>query len=67
MMGKKAERIAELEGEAADLRFELKKVKAERDHYASLVPPDDASPSLRDVAAREFREKWNWLLDAVGV
>lgn len=68
-MGRKTDRIFELQREIARLNLALT-LEAER--AAALAAENERlkaerKPSLADAARREFHARWDWLLEAAGL
>ena len=69
MAGKKAQRIAELERELAGVTAERDALRSTAAAYQRRVRTLEAQrkPSLADAAKREVHDRWDWLLDALGL
>lgn len=66
----KADRIAALEADIDRLDKRIATLTTDTKTLLDKVQALEAAadrPTLADTARREFHDKWNWLLDAVGV
>lgn len=65
----KADRIAALEADIDRLDKRIATLTTDAKTLLGKVQALEAAaarPTLADTARREFHDKWNWLLDAVG-